>query len=226
MQYKNIVQGKFLSRPNRFIAKVEIGGEIHTVHVKNTGRCKELLTEGATVFLEESDNPNRKTKFDLISVYKGDQLINMDSQVPNKMVGEWLEKSGLFPNLTYTKAECTYKSSRFDIYLEFDGKKAFIEVKGVTLEEENVAFFPDAPTERGIKHLNELSACLSDGYLAYVIFVVQMENCHTFYPNEKTHPEFATALRNAKEKGVNVIAVNSKVEKDSIYINDFITAVV
>ena len=191
MKYENIRKGTFVSRPNRFIANIEIDGKIEVCHVKNTGRCRELLIPGATVFVQEFEKAERKTKFDLISVCKGKLLINMDSQAPNKVVGEWLDT--FFDNVTLVKPEARYRNSRFDFYVEADGKKIFIEVKGVTLEEDGIAMFPDAPTERGIKHLSELCKCLDDGYEAYVIFVVQMEKAKYFTPNSKTHPQFAEA---------------------------------
>ena len=217
MKYKNIVKGRFVSRPNRFIANVEIDGRRCVCHVKNTGRCRELLTEGAEVLLEVSDNPNRRTAYDLVAVYKGDALINMDSQAPNRVLGEWIASGG-FEDVTYVKPECTYGGSRFDFYVEADGIKIFAEVKGVTLEEDGVVMFPDAPTERGVKHLRELTDAVKNGYGAYVFFVVQMETCSYFTPNVKTHPEFAKALGEARENGVCVRALNCKVTEDSLEI--------
>jgi sugar fermentation stimulation protein A len=214
--YKNILKGTFLSRPNRFIAKVDIGGEVWDCHVKNTGRCRELLTEGCTVILEESGNPNRKTKYDLIAVYKGERLINMDSQVPNKCAMEFLPN--IFDNIKYIKPECVYKNSRFDFYIETENEKIFLEVKGVTLEDEGIVRFPDAPTERGVKHLKELTECINEGYKAYVLFVIQMDDVKCFMPNDGTHPEFGKALRNAAKAGVNVLAYSCKVTESSIEI--------
>ncbi len=221
MKYKNTVKGIFISRPNRFIAHVEIDGTEHICHVKNTGRCRELLIKGADVILEKSDNPNRRTEYDLIAVYKGDELINMDSQAPNKVMGEWIEKSGFFGNPTLIKPECTYKKSRFDFYIETESRKIFAEVKGVTLEENGVVMFPDAPTERGVKHLSELADAVENGYEAYVFFVVQMNDCKYFTPNRKTHPEFADTLKAVGEKGVNIIASVCQVSESSLSIDRF-----
>ena len=175
MKYERIEAGKFLERPNRFIAHVEIAGQKEIVHVKNTGRCAELLIPGATVYVQKTDNPERKTQWDLIGVKKGKRMINMDSQIPNKVVEEWIRKGNLFPNATLIKPETTYKKSRFDLYVEEGNRKIFIEVKGVTLENDGVVKFPDAPTERGIKHLTELCEAVKDGYEAYVFFVIQMK---------------------------------------------------
>ena len=222
MKYERIKSGIFLSRPNRFIANIEIDGETQICHVKNTGRCRELLTEGAKVFVQESDNPNRKTKFDLISVYKGDRLINMDSQIPNKVFYEWIKCGNLFQNITYIKPECKYGSSRFDFYAETKDSKNFIEVKGVTLEENGVVMFPDAPTERGLKHINELIECKKEGYGAYIVFVVQMENVRYFTPNVKTHREFAQALKRAEQAGVRIVCVDCIVKRDEITVNNFV----
>ncbi|MGN0607773.1 MAG: DNA/RNA nuclease SfsA [Oscillospiraceae bacterium] len=215
-KYKNIRRGKFISRPNRFIANVEIDGEVCVCHVKNTGRCKELLIKGCTVILEESSNPARKTKYDLIAVYKGDLLINMDSQVPNKCAAEFIPQ--LFENVTLIKPECTHKNSRFDFYIETPQDKIFLEVKGVTLEENGTVKFPDAPTERGVKHLKELTECVSEGYGAYVLFVVQMNRAERFMPNFDTHPEFGQALREAVQAGVKALAYRCDVAEDSIEI--------
>lgn len=222
MEYKNIVKGTFISRPNRFIAKVNIDGEVHTVHVKNTGRCKELLTDNATVFLEKSDNPQRKTMYDLVAVYKGDLLINMDSQAPNKAVYSWLADGGYLKSPTYIKPEAKYGSSRIDFYLENQCEKAFVEVKGVTLESNGVARFPDAPTERGRKHLLELSKAVKNGYRAAVVFVIQMEGCRVFEPNALTDPQFAQALSQVKSMGVEVLAVDCTVTPSSMTVNDFV----
>lgn len=209
MKYDNIIRGTFLSRPNRFIAQVEIDGTVHTCHVKNTGRCKELLVEGARVILQESSNPERKTKYDLISVYKGDRLVNMDSQAPNKIFGEYIPK--LFKDVTYVRPETVYGSSRFDFYIEADDKKIFAEVKGVTLEQNNEAMFPDAPTDRGVKHITELCKAVEEGYEAYVVFIIQMKGIKSFSPNDKTHPQFGDALRAAEKAGVNIIALDCNV---------------
>lgn len=217
MKYNKIVRGTFVERPNRFIAKVMMDNEICTVHVKNTGRCRELLVEGTTVYLSVSDNPARKTKYDLIAVEKvcGDQtrLINMDSQIVNDVAEEYLRAQ--FPN-AYIKREVTYVSSRFDFYIENGEEKAFLEVKGVTLENDGIVSFPDAPTERGIKHLKELMSAKSRGYMTYVLFIIQMRDVKYFTPNDKTHKEFGNTLRQAKNEGVNILAIDCLVEPDSI----------
>ncbi len=222
MKYKNIKEGVFLSRPNRFIANVLVDGENCVCHVKNTGRCKELLKEGARVFLEESDNPLRKTKYDLVAVYKGERLINMDSQLPNKAFYEWAKKEKLIKDITYIKPEYKYGNSRFDFYIETKNEKILLEVKGVTLEENGVVMFPDAPTERGIKHIKELIKCKQEGFEAYIVFVVQMDTVKYFTPNRKTHKAFADALLEAEKCGVNIVCVDCKVTKDSMEINDFV----
>ncbi len=226
MKYKKTVQGTFLSRPNRFIAKVIINGVEETVHVKNTGRCRELLVPEARVYLYESDNPNRKTKYDLIAVEKvtdrGVLLINTDSQIPNDVTYEWLKSGALFSPDAVIKREYTYKKSRFDFYIEDKGKKIFLEVKGVTLENNGVASFPDAPTERGVKHINELVSALDEGYNSYILFVNQMKGINKFIPNDITHKAFGDALRNAVEKGVKILAVDCVVTEDLIEISEFI----
>lgn len=216
MKYERIKVGTFVERPNRFIAYVNIAGRKETVHVKNTGRCRELLIPGATVYVQESDNPNRKTKWDLIGVKKGNRMINMDSQITNAVVKEWIEKGNLFANPSLIKPETTYGQSRFDLYVEEGERKAFIEVKGVTLEEDGIVRFPDAPTERGVKHVEELCHAVSEGYEAYVIFVIQMDKVSYFTPNERTHKAFGDALRKAKKAGVHILAYDCKVKKDSI----------
>jgi sugar fermentation stimulation protein A len=222
MRYGKIVSGRFLSRPNRFIAYVEIDGKEEVCHVKNTSRCRELLVPSATVYLEVSDNPTRKTKYDLIAVEKGNLLINMDSQAPNKVVGEWIISSGYFGSPDLIRPEFTLGDSRFDFYPESDGRKILIEVKGVTLEEGGVVSFPDAPTIRGIKHLNHLAAAIEEGYESYVIFVVQMRDAKYFAPNEARHPDFAAALRRASEQGVIPLALTCYVTADSIKAADFL----
>ena len=222
MKYNNIFEGTFISRPNRFIAKVKTDGREETVHVKNTGRCKELLVSGAKVFLERSDNPDRKTEYDLVSVYKGDELINIDSTAPNKVFGEWLATTDLFGKITKIKPECFYKKSRFDYYIETENEKIFVEVKGVTLEKEGVVLFPDAPTERGVKHLRELLEATGEGFKAYAFFIVQMKNCTYFTPNSETHKEFSDTLREVREKGVGIYALNCRVTKDTLDIDDFL----
>ncbi|MDD5952387.1 MAG: DNA/RNA nuclease SfsA [Oscillospiraceae bacterium] len=222
MRYDNWRKGIFCSRPNRFIAHVELDGEMVVCHVKNTGRCKELLLPGATVYLEEHDSPKRKTKYSLVAVEKGEILINLDSQAPNKAVEEWLPNSGLFRHLTQLRREVTYGSSRFDFYVESDGKKCFLEVKGVTLEENGVVLFPDAPTERGVKHLRELLRCVGEGYDAYVLFVVQMRPVRYFTPNRERDPAFAKALKEAFDGGVKVLAVDCAVTPDTMEIREFV----
>ena len=221
MRYENITEGIFIERPNRFIAYVDIDGVKTLCHVKNTGRCKELLVAGAKVILEKSQNPLRKTAYDLIAVYKGDMLINIDSVAPNKVFGEWAEKSGFFEDISYIKPECVYKNSRFDYYIEAEGKRIFVEVKGVTLENDGVLSFPDAPTERGIKHIKELMDAAENGFEAFIFFVVQMEHCKYFTPNAQRHKAFAEVLRTAAEKGVNVKCVTCKVLPDQMDIYDF-----
>ena len=207
MKYKNITKGRFIERPNRFIAKVEINGVIETVHVKNTGRCRELLLKDSTVYLEKSDNTERQTKYDLIAVEKQRNskpplFINMDSQVPNAAAEEWFKKGNIFSENAVIRREVKYGASRFDFYIEDGDRKVFLEVKGVTLENDGVAMFPDAPTERGIKHINELIKCIDEGYEAYILFVIQMKEISLFTPNYKTHPDFGKALCKAKEAGV------------------------
>ena len=223
MKYTKIKAGVFLERPNRFIAKVLINGNIETVHVKNTGRCRELLVPEAKVYLFVSDNPNRKTKYDLIAVEKvtdrGIILVNMDSQVPNDVVAEWLRRGELFSENAVIKREVKFGNSRFDFYVEDGERKAFIEVKGVTLENNGVVSFPDAPTERGVKHINELIACLEQRFEAYIIFVVQMKGVVKFEPNSEHHKEFADTLNSAREKGVKVLVYDCLVTPDSIEID-------
>ncbi len=216
MKYNNIVKGEFVERPNRFIANVIIDNNIEICHVKNTGRCKELLIKGATLYLQKSDNTNRKSKYDLIAVEKGDRLINMDSQVVNTVALEFIPE--LFEDIVYVKPEYKYCNSRFDIYVETKTDKIFVEVKGVTLENDGVVSFPDAPTERGVKHLKELQKAVTEGYKAYVLFVVQMSDVKYFEPNIKTHPEFAKELKNAKESGVIPLAFDCAVTPESIEI--------
>lgn len=225
MQYANIRSAVFLSRPNRFIAKVDIDGREETVHVKNTGRCRELLVPGRTVWLEEGSNPNRKTKYDLIAVDKDGLLVNMDAQAPNKVFGEWAKGGGFVPGLTLLRPETTWGKSRFDFYWEADGRKGFVEVKGCTLEDNGFCRFPDAPTERGVKHLNELAACMADGYEAAICFVIQMEGMKSFSPNDATHPAFGDALRAAAKQGVQVLAVGCTVTPDSLTITHTIPVV-
>lgn len=227
MRYSNITKGVFHSRPNRFIAKVYVDGVLQTVHVKNTGRCKELLVEGRTVFLEKSSNPARKTLYDLVAVIKKDAdkeiYINMDSQAPNAMAAEWLPKSGLFPKDTAFRREVIQGNSRFDFCAVSNGKPTYIEVKGVTLEREGVAYFPDAPTERGVKHLKELTKLSENGVSAAVLFVVQMKGVRLLRSNRATHPAFADALAQAEMAGVKIYAVDCKVAEGVAEIDSFIS---
>lgn len=220
MKYKKIVAGRFTNRPNRFIARVEVDGAVETVHVKNTGRCRELLIPGCTVYLAAAQNPERKTKYDLIAVEKrterGVILINMDSQVPNDVAAEWIPRSGLFSDEAVIRREVKWGDSRFDFYIEDGDRRAFLEVKGVTLESDGIASFPDAPTVRGVKHIRELISAVGEGYEAYVLFVVQMKGVSCVRPNDTTHPEFGEALRVAKSAGVHVLAVDCAVTNDSI----------
>ena len=225
MKYERIQVGRFIERPNRFIAYVEINGLKETVHVKNTGRCAELLKPGATVYVQKSDNLERKTQWDLIGVEKGERLINMDSQIPNTVVKEWLEEGNLFDIPVSIYPETTYGKSRFDLYVEVGERKVFIEVKGVTLEEDGVARFPDAPTERGVKHVEELTKALKDGYESYILFVIQMKGIRYFTPNIHTHPEFAEALKKAKKAGVKILAYDCEVKEDEIRLSSSVPVV-
>lgn len=219
MKYSQIVPAIFLERPNRFIAYVELAGKKETVHVKNTGRCGELLKKGVRVYLEKSSNPERKTAYDLVAVEKGNLLINMDSQAPNKAVEEWLYKKQFFPDLIFVRPETVYGNSRFDFYIEHGDKKAFMEVKGVTLEQDGMVSFPDAPSERAVKHLEELMAAGREGYEVYVLFVVQMKGAACFAPNEQRHPGFARALREAHEAGVRILAYDCLVSPEGMELD-------
>lgn len=217
MQYENMVPGVFLARPNRFIAHVEIAGQLEICHVKNTGRCRELLPAGAKVWCQQFDNPNRKTKFDLITVKKGDRLINMDSQAPNAAAKEWLLAGGL-GEISELKGEYTKGESRFDFSFVKDGRRCFLEVKGVTLETDGVCAFPDAPTERGVKHLRGLTELAREGFGAYVLFVIQMADVRYLHPNDATDPNFGNALREAAVNGVQVLAVDCAITENSMEI--------
>ena len=215
MQYGKMVEGTFLARPNRFIAHIEIDGNVEVCHVKNTGRCRELLPVGAKVWCLDARSSTRKTRYDLIAVQKGDRLINMDSQAPNAAAKEWLAAGGL-GEIENLKAESKYGDSRFDFSFDREGRKCFLEVKGVTLETEGVCAFPDAPTVRGTKHLRELTELARQGYGAYVLFVIQMENVVFLHPNDVTDPHFSQALRQAAAEGVQVMAMDCKVTPDTM----------
>ena len=213
MKYLKTLQAKFIDRPNRFIAHVDLNGIVETVHVKNTGRCKELLIKGVTVILEESDNESRKTKYDLIAVYKESfGLINIDSQAPNKVAKEWLESK----DYTYIKPEYTYGNSRIDFYMEKDDRKYLMEVKGCTLERDGIGYFPDAPTERGVKHIYELIKAKEDGYEVSLAFVIQMEGVNEVLPNIETHPEFGVAIDDAKKAGVNIVFIKCRIYENRL----------
>lgn len=213
-----IVAGRFISRPNRFIAHIEINGKEEICHVKNTGRCKELLQPGATVYCADCLSPARKTRYDLIAVQKGDRLINMDSQLPNAAADEWLRGGGLGA-ITQIRPETAFGDSRFDFSFQKEGKLCFLEVKGVTLERNGICAFPDAPTTRGAKHLRELTRLCQEGYGAYVLFVIQMENVSYLHPNDETDPVFGQALREAAKAGVQIIAMDCKVTSDTMIIH-------
>ena len=221
MEYGNMIEARFLRRVNRFTAFVELNGQEEMVHVKNTGRCRELLIEGAKVFLEEADKEGRKTKYSLIAVYKGDTLVNMDSQAPNQMAAEALAEGKIkeIGEVDFLKRELKYENSRFDIFYQKGEKKGFIEVKGVTLEEDGIAKFPDAPTERGAKHLRELIKAKEEGYEAAVLFVIQMKGVKEFRPNEVRDQKFTMALREAAEAGVKILAYDCKVQVGEVSID-------
>ncbi|MGN0968907.1 MAG: DNA/RNA nuclease SfsA [Oscillospiraceae bacterium] len=227
MKYDPIVSGRFLARPNRFIAHVDVGGEQVVAHVKNTGRCRELLTPGARLYLQDwgKDHTARKTRYDVIAVEKGTLLVNMDSQAPNKVFAEWANSGGFVPGLTLLRPETTWGSSRFDFYWETKEKRGFTEVKGVTLEENGHVRFPDAPTERGVKHLEELIRAKETGYEAAVCFVIQMEGMRCFSPNDETHPAFGAALRKAAKAGVRVLAMECHVTPETLEITQEVPVV-
>ncbi|MGM9522515.1 MAG: DNA/RNA nuclease SfsA [Oscillospiraceae bacterium] len=216
MKYEGIRRAVFLDRPNRFIANIELDGKQVVCHVKNTGRCRELLIPGTEIYVQQCTNPNRRTKFDLITVRKGDRLINIDSAAPNKVFAEWIGSSGFFDGVTLIRPETRYGDSRLDYYIEASNRRIFCEVKGVTLEEEGVVRFPDAPTQRGVKHLRELIRCKKAGFEPYAVFVIQMDGVRYFTPNWDTHPEFGRALCEAQDAGVGLIAFQCQVSSDSI----------
>ena len=225
MKYNNIKKAIFLERPNRFIAYADLDGKRVKCHVKNTGRCKELLIPGeAVVYLEDhGENTNRKTRYSLVKVVKNGRIINMDSQAPNQIAFDWLQNGVLYEDINFVKREVKYGKSRFDIYYERgNGIKGFMEVKGVTLEDNNVARFPDAPTERGIKHIHELIEAHNNGYEANILFVIQMKGADYFEPNYRTHAAFGEALKEAKAAGVNVMAIDCIVTEDAVTANEFV----
>ena len=224
MTYNNIQSGIFINRPNRFIANVQINQTTEICHVKNTGRCRELLVPGATVYVSYVNNPSRSTQYDLVAVEKNGILINMDSYAPNLAFGEYL-RSGNFSEVgetNYVKSEAKYGNSRFDFYAETATKKAFIEVKGVTLEENSIAMFPDAPTERGVKHLNELAACITEGYNAYGVFIIQMKGIKHFTPNYKIHEAFGKTLQTVANMGVKIMAFDCVVTPDTMTVDKLV----
>lgn len=222
MIYQDVRSAKFVTRPNRFIANIEIDGQNEICHVCNTGRCKELLIPGANVLINRARNMNRRTRYDLIGVYKGHRLINIDSGAPNKIVHEWLPTSDLFPGSRLIKPEYSYGNSRLDFLITTETRKVFVEVKGVTLETDDVALFPDAPTQRGLKHVNDLCQCVTEGNEAYIFFIIQMQGVRHFSPNYATHPEFGMALKKAAAAGVKILALDCQVSPDSISVHDFV----
>ena len=219
MHYDNMVPGIFLARPNRFIAHIEIDGKPEICHVKNTGRCRELLPVGAKVWCQDADSPTRKTRYDLIAVQKGSRIINMDSQAPNAAAREWLSGGGL-GKIENLKPESRFGDSRFDFSFTKDGVPCFLEVKGVTLENDGICAFPDAPTERGAKHLKELTRLRKEGYGAYVLFVIQMSDVAYLHPNDATDPAFGAALREAAKAGVQILAMDCAVTCDTMTIQN------
>lgn len=222
MKYERIEEAVFKSRPNRFIAYVETARGEEICHVKNTGRCKELLVPDARIRVQRNENPNRKTAIDLIAVEKNGRVVNMDSQIPNKAAEEWIRSGHLFSGNAVIRPETRWGGSRFDLYIEEGDRKMFLEVKGVTLEEGGVARFPDAPTERGLKHIEELTACKAAGYEAGILFVIQMKGIRCLEPNDRTHAAFGEALRRAKEAGVQILAVDCEVTPESIVADKMI----
>lgn len=216
MHYERIEEAVFLSRPNRFLAQVRTAGGEEVCHVKNTGRCRELLIPGTRIWVQRNDNPSRKTALDLIAAEKAGKVVNMDSQIPNKVAEEWIRSGHLFEEPRLIRPETRYGDSRFDLYLENAESRMFLEVKGVTLEEDGVARFPDAPTLRGVKHIQELIRCREEGYRTGILFVIQMKGVRYLEPNDRTHPEFGEALRRADRAGVEILAVDCRVTPESI----------
>ena len=218
MIYENVLPAVFLNRPNRFIAHVELKGRTEVCHVKNTGRCRELLVPGCRVYVQYQPSPARKTAYDLIAVEKGDRLINMDANAPNRVFGEYVRAGRFLREWPVIRPETVHGDSRFDFYLEAPGRRLFAEVKGVTLEEGGVTRFPDAPTERGVKHLEGLARCVREGYEAWAVFVIQMEDARWLEPNRHTHPAFADALARAAQAGVHLLALDCRMEPDRLEI--------
>lgn len=218
MIYENILPAVFVDRPNRFIAHVELNGKIEVCHVKNTGRCRELLIPGCRVYVQHQPSPTRKTAYDLIAVEKGERLLNMDANAPNRIFGEYVRAGRFLRGWSVIRPETTHGDSRFDFYLESPGHRLFAEVKGVTLEDDGVMRFPDAPTERGVKHLEGLARCVQEGYEAWAVFVIQTENVRWMEPNRRTHPAFADALRQAAQAGVHLLALDCHTEPDRLEI--------
>ncbi len=219
MKYGQVVKARFLERPNRFVAYVELEERRQICHVKNTGRCRELLVPGYTVYLEKAQNPARRTPYDLIAVEKEDKLVNMDSAAPNKVFGEWAAQSGAFGPEPLIRPETVFGDSRFDFYIESQGEKIFAEVKGCTLEDQGRCYFPDAPTERGLKHLNGLIRCAEQGYRAMAFFIIQMEGAQSFAPNDATDPAFGQALRRCRQAGVEILALECRVSPGALTVN-------
>lgn len=218
MIYENILPAIFVDRPNRFIAHVELNGRLEVCHVKNTGRCRELLIPGCRVYVQHQPSPTRKTAYDLIAVEKGERLLNMDANAPNRIFGEYVRAGRFLRGWSVIRPETTHGDSRFDFYLESPGHRLFAEVKGVTLEDDGVMRFPDAPTERGVKHLEGLARCVQEGYEAWAVFVIQTENVRWMEPNRRTHPAFADALRQAAQAGVHLLALDCHTEPDRLEI--------
>ena len=218
MIYENILPAIFVDRPNRFIAHVELNGRLEVCHVKNTGRCRELLIPGCRVYVQHQPSPTRKTAYDLIAVEKGERLLNMDANAPNRIFGEYVRAGRFLRGWSVIRPETTHGDSRFDFYLESPGHRLFAEVKGVTLEDDGVMRFPDAPTERGVKHLEGLARCVQEGYEAWAVFVIQTEDVRWMEPNRRTHPAFADAMRQAAQAGVHLLALDCHTEPDRLEI--------
>ena len=218
MIYENILPAVFVDRPNRFIAHVELNGRLEVCHVKNTGRCRELLIPGCRVYVQHQPSPTRKTAYDLIAVEKGERLLNMDANAPNRVFNEYVRAGRFLRGWSVIRPETTHGDSRFDFYLESPGHRLFAEVKGVTLEDDGVMRFPDAPTARGVKQLEGLARCVQEGYEAWAVFVIQTENVRWMEPNRRTHPAFADALRQAVQAGVHLLALDCHTEPDRLEI--------